>query len=200
LENKLEVNVSQDKKKTSTAALHENLQENMDEQSMQDEALLEHPSYIDLQKKLEEAEEKAGQHWDRSLRIQAEMDNTQRRAERDVSNAHKYALEKFSLELLPVIDNLERSLMTSEEEHSNNAVLEGIKLTLKMFQSALEKFGVVQVNPEGEVFNPELHQAVSVVVDPKVKPNTVISVLQKGYLLNNRLIRPALVVVSKAET
>jgi molecular chaperone GrpE len=186
--------VSHDKK-NSTAALHEQLKENVNE----DEALLEHPSYIELQKKLDEAEEKANQNWDRSLRIQAEMDNTQRRAERDVSNAHKYALEKFSLELLPVVDNLERSLLTSEEEHSVNAVLEGIKLTLKMFHAALEKFGVEQVNPEGQVFNPDLHQAVSVQVDPKIKPNTVINVLQKGYLLNNRLIRPALVVVSKAE-
>ncbi len=171
------------------------------EQQLRDEqeaALLEHPTYIELQKKLDESEQKATQHWERLLRQQAEMDNVQRRAERDVASAHKYALEKFALELLPVVDNLERSLQTSEEAHSGNTVLEGINLTLKLFLDALEKFGIQQVNPLGETFNPELHQAVSVQVDATTKANTVLSVLQKGYLLNNRLIRPALVVVSKA--
>jgi molecular chaperone GrpE len=107
-------------------------------------------------------------------------------------------LEKFVLELLPVVDNLERSLQTSVEEHSDNSVLEGIKMTLKMFQDALAKFEVKQVDPMGETFSPEQHQAISVEVKPDLKPNTVVNVLQKGYLLNNRLIRPALVIVSKA--
>jgi molecular chaperone GrpE len=155
-------------------------------------------SYSDLQKKMLAAEEKANTNWERVLRMQADMDNAQRRSERDVANAHKYSLEKFVSELLPVVDNLERSLHTSEEEHSGNSVLEGIKLTLKMFITALEKFQVIQIDPLGETFNPEFHQAVSVQEDPAASPNTVLSVLQKGYLLNNRLVRPALVVVSKA--
>lgn len=155
--------------------------------------LLEHPSYIELQNKLNEAEEKSNEYWDRLLRQQAEMDNLHRRVERDISNAHKYALEKFIPELLPIIDNLERAVMVSGED----AVLEGVKMTLQMFSNVLTKFGVQVVNPESEPFNPELHQAVSTQTDPSVKPGMVLQVLQKGYLLNNRLIRPALVVVSK---
>jgi len=180
-------------KKGSTAALHQKL---VEEDQHTVEMLLEHPSYIELQNKLTEAEEKASQNWDRILRLQAENDNTLRRVERDIANAHKYGLEKFVLELLPIIDNLERSLTVASG--ADDPVLQGVEMTLKMFQSALEKFGVEQVNPEQLSFNPELHQAVSTQEDATVKPNTVLSVLQKGYLLNNRLIRPALVVVSKA--
>jgi molecular chaperone GrpE len=181
--------------KGSTSKLQQKLDEADD--SLSEDEVLEHPSYLAIQQKLTDSEEKAGQHWERLLRQQADIDNAQRRAERDVSNAHKYALEKFIPELLPVIDSMERSLEISSEEHSVKPVLEGISLTLKMFYAAIEKFGVVQINPAGQVFNPELHQAVSVQIDPAVKSGTVISVLQKGYSLNNRLIRPALVVVAK---
>jgi molecular chaperone GrpE len=186
----------------STADLRQKLHntENADEQTpdVEETDVIEKLSYDELHKKATEAETKATQHWDRLLRMQAETDNLQRRAERDVANAHKYGLEKFVLELLPVVDNLERSLQTSVEEHSDNSVLEGIKMTLKMFQDALAKFEVKQVDPMGETFSPEQHQAISVEVKPDLKPNTVVNVLQKGYLLNNRLIRPALVIVSKA--
>jgi molecular chaperone GrpE len=181
----------------STTVLNQQLHEEDAEQILRDGALLEHPSYIELQKKLDEAENKATESWDRLLRQQAEMDNMQRRVERDIANAHKYALDKFVPELLPVIDSLERSLDISSEEHAVNAVLEGISLTLKMFYGALEKFGVTQVNPLGDAFNPELHQAVSVQEGTDSKPGNVLNVLQKGYLLNNRLIRPALVIVAK---
>lgn len=193
----------------STASLHQKLnpegkhphnEDEMDQVDDQDTDLLEHPSYQELQKRLTEAEETANSSREMLLRVKADADNAARLAERNVANAHKYALEKFIPELLPVIDSLERSLQISGDDASAKAVLEGIVLTLKMFYSALEKYGVVQVNPEGESFNPEFHQAVSVQVDKQVKPNTVISVLQKGYLLNNRLIRPALVVVAKADT
>ena len=176
----------------STAALHQKLKA---EQDQKEQELLTHPSYIELQQKLTEAEEKATQNWDQMLRVRAEADNTIRRVERDVANAHKYGQEKLVNELLPVIDNLERSLETPDP--SSNAVSEGVKLTLQMFYAALEKFGVTQVDPKGETFNPEVHQAVSVQADDSVKPGTVLNVLQKGYLLNNRLIRPAFVVVSK---
>jgi molecular chaperone GrpE len=201
----VEVNVSSHHKKPgsgSTADLRQKLhnKDQADEQTpdIEETDVIEKLPYDELYKKATESEQKASQHWDRLLRMQAETDNLQRRMERDVANAHKYALEKFVLELLPVIDNLERSLQTSVEEHSNNSVLEGIKMTLKMFQDALDKFGVVQINPKGEIFNPEQHQAISVEVNADLKPNTVVNVLQKGYLLNNRLIRPALVIVSKA--
>lgn len=160
--------------------------------------MLDKIPYAELQKQLTAAEEKVNQHWERLLRQQAEMDNLQRRVERDVANAHKYALEKFVLELLPIVDSLERAVTThSNEEGGAGSLLDGVNLTLKMFYAALEKFGVQQVDPLAQPFNPELHQAVSIQVDCDAKPGSVISVLQKGYLLNSRLVRPALVIVAK---
>jgi molecular chaperone GrpE len=156
--------------------------------------LLAHPSYQELLQKLNEAEQTANQASERLLRAQAENENIRRRAERDVADAHKYALKKFAEELLPIVDSLELCLTTSQE--SNEAILEGVKLTLKMFLAALEKFGITQVNPLMEPFNPELHQAISMQYDAEAKPGTVLSVLQKGYVLNNRLLRPALVMVA----
>lgn len=163
--------------------------------------LLTHPDYEELMQKLDEAEKKADQHWERILRMQAESENASRRAERDVSNAHKYALEKFVSELLPIVDSLELCITNVPEDMQKKAhsVIEGVQLTLKMFYTAMEKFGVVQVNPVSQPFNPEFEQAISVQANTSVPPGTVLSVLQKGYTLNNRLIRPALVVVSKKE-
>jgi len=187
-----------DAKAGTTAALHEQFQsENNTETStaLDETALLEHPSYKELQTKLTETEDKV-------LRVQAEMSNMLRRAERDVVSAHKYALEKFIAELLPVVDSFERAVVSHEgqdETESNKAVLDGINLTLKMLYTAFEKFGIQQINPLGEAFNPELHQAVSTEIAPRVKPGNVANVLQKGYILNNRLVRPALVTVAKAE-
>ena len=167
----------------------------------QDPALLEHPAYQELQQKLTDAEQKVEQYWDRVLRMQAEKDNLERRVERDISNAHKYALEKFATDLLPIMDSLELCLNSAatDQNESMKAFLDGVELTLKMFRSTLEKFGVTQVNPVGETFEPEFQQAISMQIDPKLPPNTVLSVLQKGYTLNGRLLRPALVTVSKAE-
>jgi len=144
---------------------------------------------------------KADQNWERSLRIQADTENILRRAERDVAQAYKFALEPVVSDLLPVIDNLERALMVNPQANPEEmgAVIEGVRLTVKMFHAVLEKHGVQQVNPELQPFNPEYHQAVSTQADNKVKPGTVITVLQKGYLLNNRLVRPALVVVAKTD-
>jgi molecular chaperone GrpE len=191
------------KKTGSTASLNEKLNadplDSMDKEvEEQDVDMLDHPSYQELQTRLTEAEEKATQSWERLLRTQAEIDNLQRRAERDVANAHKYSLEKFVLELLPIIDGLERAVGAhAEDDTTNNGLLDGLNMTLRMLYAAFEKFGIQQVNPEFQPFNPELHQAVSTQVDPSAKPGTVLAVLQKGYLLNNRLIRPALVVVAK---
>jgi molecular chaperone GrpE len=161
--------------------------------------LLEHPAYEELLKKLDECEKKSDQHWERILRMQADAENILRRQERDLANAHKYALEKFIGELLPIIDSLELALTRTPERSKQEAqaVIDGVELTLKMFLNALDKFGVKQVNPISQPFNPEFEQAISVQLDETVKPGTVLSVLQKGYTLNNRLIRPALVVVSK---
>lgn len=135
---------------------------------------------------------------DQVLRVQAEMQNLRRRAERDVENAHKYALDKFAPELLPVVDNLERALATIDAEDSaQKSVAEGIELTLKTFVDVLVRFKVEAVDPAGQPFDAEFHQAVSMVPNPDLEPNTVMDVFQKGYTLNGRLVRPAMVVVSK---
>ena len=135
---------------------------------------------------------------DQELRTQAEMQNIRRRAEMDVEKAHKFALEKFSNELLPVMDSLERAIEASQpDDEAVKALREGVEMTLSMFVSGLDKFKVEQVNPMGEAFNPELHQAMSMVPNPEVPANHIMAVMQKGYTLQGRLIRPAMVVVSK---
>jgi len=156
----------------------------------------------EFQYQLEEARNKAEEHWNQLLRIQAELENTHRRAERDVEQAHKFALEKFVGELLPVKDSLELGLGAADDAGDDGDTVaklkEGVELTLKMFSGALEKFGVQEINPAGEPFNPEHHQAMTMQESSEVEPNTVMTVMQKGYLLNDRLVRPAMVVVSKA--
>ena len=125
------------------------------------------------------------------------MQNVRRRAQRDVESAHKFALEKFATELLSVVDNLERAIDAIDaEDDSQKAVAEGLELTLKTFIDVLAKHNVEPVDPEGQPFDADLHQAVSMVPNGEVEPNTVINVFQKGYTLNSRLIRPAMVVVS----
>lgn len=130
------------------------------------------------------------------LRVQAEMENVRRRAARDVENASKYALEKFARDLLGVVDNLERALAQPAE--AGSALREGVELTLQSLVSTLERFGISQLNPQGQVFNPEQHEAMSIIEQSDAEPNTVVNVLQKGFLLNGRLLRPAMVIVSKA--
>ena len=159
----------------------------------------EEMSHEQLLLTLQDAQAKADQHWNQLLLARAELDNNRRRNERDVENAHKFALEKFVRELLPVKDSLELGLAAAAGEGSELENLrEGMELTLKMLGAALEKFGVSEVDPKGEKFNPERHQAMAVQETPKAEPNTVLTVYQKGYLLNDRLIRPAMVVVSGA--
>ncbi|GAB4358534.1 MAG: nucleotide exchange factor GrpE [Gammaproteobacteria bacterium] len=154
----------------------------------------------ELVARLEAAEAKAAENWDQFLRAKAEIENLRRRAERDLENAHKYALDRIVQELLPVIDSMELGLAAAEAEGATVEKLkEGTELTLKMFLAALEKFGISQVNPEGERFDPEFHQAMTTQPVSHVEPNTVLNVFQKGYLLNDRLIRPAMVVVSASE-
>lgn len=148
---------------------------------------------------LQDAQAKADQHWNQLLLARAETENVRRRAERDVESAHKYALEKFVRELLPVRDSLELGLAATEGEQTDlGKIREGMELTLKVFGNALEKFGVKAIEPKGDRFNPELHQAMAMQETSDVEPNTVLTVYQKGYTLNDRLLRPAMVVVSRA--
>jgi len=136
---------------------------------------------------------------DSVIRAKAEVDNIRRRAAQDVEKARKFALEKFAAELLPVVDNLERAIASiNKEDETQKSISEGVELTLQSFLSGVEKFGVKAIDPQDQPFNPELHQAMSMQEVPGVAPNTVIAVMQKGYELNGRLIRPAMVMVSKA--
>jgi molecular chaperone GrpE len=178
-------------------------QENLDEQQAtaeQDSETEAVASDEHLQQQLEEAEAKAKENWDQLLRVKAEQENLRRRHEREVENAHKYALERFVQELLPVIDSLEMGAEAAASEGATlDKVREGTELTLKMLLSTIDKFGIQAVHPEGEPFNPEYHQAMSMLESPEHAANTVMNVMQKGYTLNERLIRPAMVVVSKGE-
>ncbi len=149
--------------------------------------------------KLAQAEAAAQEEKDRALRIAAEMENLRRRSALDVEKAHKFALEKFSGELLPVIDSLERALELSDRENEAlKPTLEGVDLTLRSMLSTVAKFGVEAINPLGEPFDPNRHQAISMVENGQVAPNSVIAVMQKGYELNGRIIRPAMVMVARA--
>lgn len=160
---------------------------------------LEADSVEELQAKLTEAEQQARENWDKLLRANAELDNLRRRNERELENAHKYAIERFAQELLAVRDSLEMGVAAAEQEEASvEKIKEGTELTLRMLESAMEKFNIQAIDPQGEPFNPELHQAMSMVETPDKAPNTVINVMQKGYLLNDRLIRPAMVMVSRA--
>ncbi len=149
--------------------------------------------------KLSGAEQAAQQAKDDLLRVQAEMQNLRRRTEQDIEKAHKYGQEKFSIELMAVMDNLERSLeaTSNSEDEAVKAIHEGVNLTLKSFIDCFTKFNIEAVDPLGEPFDPQLHQAMSIQENGESEPNTVIAVMQKGYTLHGRVIRPAMVMVSK---
>ncbi len=156
-------------------------------------------SQQDLSAEIEKLQDEIAQAKEQVLRAAAETQNIRRRAEQDVEKAHKFALEKFVNDMLPVADNLERALDATKADGADlNTVVEGVSLTLKTLVDGLARHKVETVEPEGEPFNPELHQAMQMVPNPDVEPNTVINVFQKGYTLNGRLVRPAMVVVSKA--
>jgi len=147
---------------------------------------------------LEDARNKADQHWNDLLRVQADLDNLRKRHTRDLENAHKFGMEKFIQEILPVWDSLAMAVTAGEDDNVNlNNLREGMDLTLKMMTAAMEKFNIEAIDPVGQPFDPELHQAMSMVESADAPANSVMNVFQKGYLLNGRLIRPAMVVVSK---
>lgn len=145
---------------------------------------------------LREAELRAEEHHDAWLRAKAEMENLRKRAQLDISNAHKYAIDKFSAELLPVMDSLEAALATENATVEN--FKDGIKLTHKQLISVFEKFNIQVIDPQGERFDPHRHQAMCT-VESDAAPNTIVQVMQKGYMLHDRVIRPALVAVAKAK-
>jgi molecular chaperone GrpE len=146
---------------------------------------------VDLEAELEAAK-------DAALRAQADAMNVQRRADQEIEKARKFALERFCGDLLSVVDNLERALESSDDEQGSAALAEGVELTRKGFMDVLAKYGVETIDPQGEPFDPETAQAMSMVEQPDVEPNSVVAVMQRGYLLNGRLLRPAMVMVSKA--
>lgn len=154
-----------------------------------------------LQQALQAAQEEVDNFKDQYLRAKAEMENVRRRAETDLSNAHKYAVERFAAEVLTVKDSLELAQAIDIQSENAEAVAkmhEGLELTLKQMDSIFEKFALVTVEPKGEKFDPEQHQAITMVESQDVEPNHVVEVVQKGYLLNNRVLRPAMVIVAKA--
>lgn len=146
---------------------------------------------------LQEATAKADQNWDAVLRTRADMENLRKRQSRELENAHKYALDKIAMELLPVRDTLEMGVAAAATEAEMSKIVEGTELTLKMLTQALDKFNIIEVDPVGEKFDPDLHQAISMQEGTDKPANTVLNVMQKGYTLNDRLLRPAMVVIAK---
>lgn len=151
-----------------------------------------------MQQELAAAEQKAQENWDKAIRTQAEMENLRKRTQKDLEDAHKYALNSFAKELLSVLDSLELGLQaaTGESEEVKKFRV-GSELTIKQFEAVFAKFNVIKVDPMGQVFNAEQHQAVLMQEVEGATPNTVVNVYQKGYMLNGRLLRPAMVVVAK---
>jgi molecular chaperone GrpE len=154
---------------------------------------------VELERALAKAEATIFEQKDGVLRAKADMENARRRAEGEVVKARKFALEKFAGELLPVADNLERALQLADTENESlKPMIEGVDITLKSFLGTIEKNGLKVIDPQGEKFNPELHQAMSMQENAELPANTVMAVMQKGYEINGRLLRPAMVMVSRA--
>ncbi len=153
----------------------------------------------DLVAELETLKARADENWDKAVRAAAEVDNLRKRHARELENAHKYALENFAKDLLAVRDSLELGVHAAQDENADVAKLrEGAELTLKLLSDVMSRHGIEQLDPEGQPFDPEKHQAMAMQPSDIVPPNTVLDVVQKGYALNDRLIRPAMVLVSQA--
>ncbi len=158
----------------------------------------EAPAEVSTEELVVQLQEELDAARDAALRAQADAQNAKRRADQEVEKARKFALEQFTKELLPVVDNLERALeAAADDNEAVKPIAEGVELTLKSFLDALKKANIEVIDPQGEPFDPNLHQAMSLVENSEVEPNSVIAVVQKGYTLNGRLVRPAMVMVSK---
>lgn len=182
------------------SAMNESQEPTMTEEAQADfnaqAELVEALARVDsLEKQLEQSQKTEREAM---IRAQAEIENIRRRTQQDVEKAHKFALEKFSNELLPVLDNLERALSAADHENESlKPMIEGLELTLKSFLDAVRKFGIEVVEEKNVVFNPEVHQAMTLIDSPAHESNHVVDIMQKGYTLNGRLLRPAMVIVSK---
>jgi molecular chaperone GrpE len=151
-----------------------------------------------VEQQLDKAQATIKEYWEQILRLKAEIENNRKRSIRDIEHAHKYALRNFSESLLPIVDSMEMAQKAAEAENASlESIIEGTELTMSMFVQVLEKYGLQELDPIGEKFDPEQHQAISMVEDKSAESNTVVSVMQKGFMLNERLVRPAMVVVSK---
>ncbi|MDD5265797.1 MAG: nucleotide exchange factor GrpE [Methylococcales bacterium] len=179
------------------------------ESGVENEIVNEEPSHTEvgeheytveeLKQELEEAKQKAHEAWDKAVRTQAEMENLKKRTQKDLEDAHKFALTSFGKELLPVFDSLVLGLQAATGDSEDvKKFREGSELTIKQFEALFAKFNIVAIDPLGQPFNAEQHQAMMMQVVEGAEPNTVVNVFQKGYLLNGRLLRPAMVVVAKA--
>ena len=173
----------------------ETTSEKLNEQLVTD--VLSHPSYLELEEKLTMAEQKAHENWEKSVRAMAELENVRRRAERDVEHAHRYGLEKLIKEIIPVLDSMEQALQAAVQIE-NKSMIEGIELTHKLMLNALTKFEVKPIEAQGVVFNPNCHEAMAMLESDQA-PNTVLNVVQQGYMLGDRVVRPVRVIVAKAK-
>ncbi|MGB0846872.1 MAG: nucleotide exchange factor GrpE [Thiolinea sp.] len=190
-----ENNTPEEQGKTAAEMLQEAQQaEAASEQAGSDREDAAEGDLAQLQQELAAAQAKADENWDRALRLQADMDNQRRRFEKQVEDAHKFSVQRFVESLIPVVDSLE---MGMQAEGSVEKIREGMELTLKQFESVMDKFKIEAVGTVGEQFNPELHQAMSMQPSPEHENNTVLAVMQKGYTLSGRTIRPAMVMVCK---
>lgn len=186
--------------KTAKAEETEEKLESVDEQSTETDESVEAASgdELSLQQELEDSQATVKDYWEQIMRLRADLDNYRKRAARDVENAHKYGLKGFIEELLPVVDSMEMGLNAASGENVTlESIREGSELTMQMFVQVLEKQGLNQINPLGEKFDPEQHQAIGMVDDETAESNTVVNVMQKGFSLNDRLVRPAMVMVAK---
>ena len=197
-------------KKAKAEQEAENNQEGESEETQQANAqasadlqLLE-KTVMELKQALAETEKKVKENQEASLRFRADLDNVRRQADRDIANAHKYSVEKFASALLPILDSLDQGIVTIEKDQSANSddpkyqsLCEGMRMTIKMFTDMLVKFNIVPIDPLGENFDPQWHEAIAMQPSAEAAPGTVLMVVQKGYSLHDRLLRPARVVVAK---
>lgn len=197
--------MSQPQDKIETEEGHESAVDTEQQSPLEDVAASVQPGDAESQEdnesieaQLEKAQTTIKDYFDQIIRLRAEMDNNRKRSERDIANAHKFALKNFAENLLPVVDSMEMGqAAASTESASLESIREGSELTMNMLMQVLERNGIQQIDPLGEKFDPDKHQAISMVESTDVEPNSVIEVMQKGFLLNERLIRPAMVVVAK---
>lgn len=184
------------------AEVLEQTSESLAEESIEENAVVEEDQcdIASLQQQLEVARQQAADNLDKAMRSLADMENLKRRVQKDLDDERKYGLTKFAKELLSVIDSLELGIQAANGDSPEVAKLrEGSELTIRQFESVFAKFNIEAINPLGDIFNPELHQAMVMQPSSSVEPNTVLNVFQKGYMLNGRLLRPAMVVVAKAD-